>query len=80
MSMVVYTGIMLYFVIKSICAYFEYPLLTLVSFSNQWPQAFPAVTICNYSPLQYDKFIGPFLNYTNMFNLTNTTDSSTFSQ
>jgi hypothetical protein len=44
----------------------------------EWPQAFPAVTICNYSPLRYDQFIGPFLNYTNALNLTNTTDTTQF--
>lgn len=79
-SLIIFTGIMLYFVVQSISAYYEYPLQTLVSFDNQWPQAFPAVTICNYSPLRYDRFIRSFLNYTNTLNLTNTTDTSKFSQ
>ncbi len=78
-SLLIFTGIMLYFVIESILAYFEYPTQTLVSIVVEWPQAFPAVTICNYSPLCYDRFIGPFLNYTNSLNLTNTNDTTTFS-
>ncbi len=32
---------------------------------SEWPLLYPAVTICNYSPLRYDTFIEPFLNYTN---------------
>ena len=79
-SSIIFTGIMLYFVVQSISAYYQYPLQTLVSFDGQWPQAFPAVTICNYSPLRYDRFIGSFLNYTNALNLTNTTDINNFSQ
>jgi len=78
-SCVVFTGIALYFIIEAILAYFAYPTQTSISFSNEWPQAFPAVTICNYSPLRFDTFIGPYLNYTNALNLTNTTDTSTFS-
>ena len=38
--------------------------------------AFPAVTICNYSPLRFDLILGPFLDYAkaqNMSNITNTT-------
>lgn len=78
-SSIIFTGIMLYFVARSISAYYQYPLQTLVSFDDQWPQTFPAVTLCNYSPLRYDRFIGPFLNYTNTLSLTNTTDTSKFS-
>jgi hypothetical protein len=60
-SFISYTGIMLYFVIEAILAYFQYPTQTSVTFSDEWPQAFPAVTICNYSPFRYDQFIGPYL-------------------
>ncbi|CAF4266703.1 unnamed protein product [Adineta steineri] len=55
-----------------VSSYFQYPTQTSVSFVTEWPQAFTAVTICNYSPIRYDRFIIPFLNYTNMVNLTNT--------
>lgn len=75
----VFTGIMLYFVIETILAYYGYPTQTSVSFSDQWPQVFPAVTICNYSPFVYDRFIESYLNYTNELNLTNTTNTSVFS-
>jgi hypothetical protein len=77
-STLIFAGIMMYFVIESILAFFQYPTQTSVSIIVEWPQAFPAVTICNYSPLRYDQFIGPFLNYTNTFNLTNTTDTTNF--
>jgi hypothetical protein len=68
---------MIYFVVQSIESYFSYPTQTLVSFVKQHLQPFPAVSICNYSPLRFDTFIGPFINYTNALNLTNTNDTST---
>ncbi|UJR17418.1 hypothetical protein I4U23_004313 [Adineta vaga] len=63
---------------ETIIAYFQYPTQTSVSIIVEWPQAFPAVTVCNYSPLRYDRFIDPFLNYTNTLNLTNTTNKTNF--
>ncbi|CAF1563569.1 unnamed protein product, partial [Adineta steineri] len=77
-SLLIFAIIMTYFIIQSIYAYFQYPTQTSVSFVTEWPQAFPAVTICNYSPIRYDRFITPFLNYTNMLNLTNTNDTNSF--
>ncbi|CAF1499272.1 unnamed protein product [Rotaria sordida] len=77
-STLIFTGVMIFFITQSIREYFEYPSQTSVSIAVGWPQAFPAVTICNYSPLRYDRFIGPFLNYTNTLNLTNTTDTTNF--
>jgi hypothetical protein len=62
-SLVIYTSIMLYFIAQSIQQYFQYPTQTSVAMEFEWPQAFPAVTICNYSPLRYDLFIDPFLAY-----------------
>lgn len=73
----IFSGAMLYFVIKSITNYFDYPTQTSVSVLVERSQPFPAVSICNYSPIRFDRFIGPFLNYTNSRNLTNTTDNST---
>jgi hypothetical protein len=78
-AFVCYTGIMLYFIIESIQAYFTYPTQTSVSFNVERLQPFPAVTICNFSPIRFDKFIGPYLNYTNSHNLTDTNDTSTLS-
>ncbi|UJR23144.1 hypothetical protein I4U23_026163 [Adineta vaga] len=79
-SFVSFLGIMCYFVIQSVLAYYQYPTLTSVSFEDEWPQTFAATTICNFSPFRYDKFIEPFLNYTNALNLTNTTDTTTFTE
>ena len=72
------TSIMLYFVTESIKSYFEYASTTSVSIVVERTQTFPAVTFCNYAPARYDRIIGPFLNYTNSNNLTNTNDTSTF--
>ncbi|UJR17382.1 hypothetical protein I4U23_004277 [Adineta vaga] len=74
-STLVFTGILLYFVIESVKGYFSYPSQTLISSSQEWPLVFPAVTICNYSPLRFDLFMKPFLNYTNSLNLTNSNDT-----
>lgn len=73
-STLIFASIMTYFIVEAIIAYFQYPSQTSVSVIVEWPQAFPAVTICNYCPLRYDRFIGPYLNYLQMFNLTNITD------
>jgi hypothetical protein len=77
-STLAFTCIMTYFVVKSILQYYQYPTQTSVAIVVEFPQAFPAVTICNYSPIRYDQFIGPFLNYTNARNLTNTTNTTNF--
>ncbi|UJR32482.1 hypothetical protein I4U23_019944 [Adineta vaga] len=79
-SFLIFTGIMCYFISQAIIAYFQYPTQTSVEFVGQWPQPFPGVTICNYSPLRYDQFIGPYLNYTNSLNWTNTTDTTVFTR
>ncbi|CAF1214339.1 unnamed protein product [Adineta steineri] len=78
-SFLIYTGIMFYFIIQAIREYFKYPTQTSVDFVGQWPQVFPAVTFCNYSPIRYDRFIESFTTYTNSLNLTNLTDSTPMS-
>ncbi|CAF1227990.1 unnamed protein product [Adineta steineri] len=77
-SLLIFLGVMIYFVTESIIAYFQYSTQTSVTVVVEYPQAFPAVTVCNYSPLRYDRFISPFLNYTNARNLTNTTNTTNF--
>lgn len=77
-SFFVFTGVMVYFVSSSTMAYFQYPTQTSVSIVVERSQAFPAVSICNYQPVLYDRLIGPFLDYTNARNLTNTTDTTNF--
>ena len=79
-SLLAFTGIMTYFIAESIQAYFAYPTQTLVSIAEENNPLFPAVTFCNYSPLRYDRFIQPFLDYTNGLNLTNTNDTTSFSE
>ena len=77
-SLLIFTGIMLSFIVTSIKEYFEYPTQTLVSIDKDVEQAFPAVTICNRSPIRFDRFINPFLEYTNERGITNTNDTTNF--
>lgn len=77
-SFLIATGIMNYFVTQSIQNFFQYPTKTSVSVYVERSQTFPAVTFCNYSPGRFDRFIEPFLNYTNSINATNTNDTTTF--
>lgn len=78
-SFLAFTGIMIYFVVKAILAYFNYPTQFNLDIISEWPQYFPAVTICNNSPIRFDTFIEAFLNYTNSLNITNSNDTSTLS-
>ena len=74
-SLLIFAGIMLFFIVSSIQEYFEYPTQTLVSINEDWNQPFPAVTICNRSPMRFDRVIEPFLEYTNERGITNTNDT-----
>ena len=77
-SFIGFTGVMIMFVTQSLVMYFQYPTQTSVSIVVERSQAFPAVTICNYAPARFDLLIGPFLNFTNARNLTNSNDTTTF--
>lgn len=77
-SFLIFTGVMIFFVTETIIAYFQYPTQTSVSIVVERSQTFPAVTFCNYAPARFDRIIGPFLNYTNSLNVTNTNDTSVF--
>ncbi|CAM4896408.1 unnamed protein product [Rotaria socialis] len=79
-ALICFTGIMVYFITQTIRAYFNYPTQTSVTIVVEWPQLFPAVSICNYGMIRYDRFIGPFVNYTNTLNITNTTDTANFTE
>ena len=68
---------MLYFIIKSIINYFNYPTQINVDIIREWPQYFPAFSICNACPFHLDQFLPAFLNFTYKFNLTNDTNAST---
>lgn len=72
---IVFFGAMIFFLIKAIVAYFEYPTSIDTSFVSEWPQYFPAVSFCNISPLRRDQFWPVFLNFSLMNNLTSTVSS-----
>jgi hypothetical protein len=74
-----FTALMTYFVVTAIVNYFAYPTNIDISVVNEWPQYFPAFSLCNASPLRMDQFIEAFLNYTNALNLTDSNDTTTFS-
>ena len=77
-SFISFTGIMVYFIAKSIINYFEYPVQTGVAVFIEQPQIFPAFTFCNHGFFRYDKMIDEYVNYTNSKNITNTTASAPF--
>lgn len=79
-SLIGFTGVMFYFIIEAIRAYFNYPTQTSIDIIPEWPQYFPAFTLCNISPIRFDGFIVPFLNYTGALNGTNITDINSFSK
>jgi len=78
-SVLGFTAVMAYFVVSAIIDYFEYPTNIDVNVVNEWPQYFPAVSLCNASPLRMDQFMKAFLEYTNGLNLTDTNDTTTLS-
>ena len=73
-----FAGVMTYFVTESIKIYFEYPTQTSVSIVDERSQVFPAVTFCNYAPFRFDRLMEQISNYTNFFNMTNMSDTTTF--
>jgi hypothetical protein len=77
-SFIIFTGIMVYFVTAAVIAYFHYPTSIDINIVSEWPQYFPAVSICNVSPMRLDRFSEPFLNFTRENNLTSP-NSSAFS-
>ncbi|CAF3139278.1 unnamed protein product [Rotaria sp. Silwood2] len=76
LSFISFTGVMIFFVIKAILGYFNYPTSMDVSFISEWPQEFPAFSFCNISPLRLDLFWKPFLNYSIMNNWTSANDTT----
>ena len=79
-SFVGFTAVTIYFITKAILAYLKYPTQVNVDIVTEWPQDFPAVSLCNASPLRLDRFVQPFLNYTNAMNLSNVTNTSAIPQ
>ena len=75
-SFIIYMGIMIYFIVKALLDYFEYPTNIDVSYISEIPQNFAAFSLCNGSPMRLDRFIGPFLNYTNATSSTDWNDTN----
>lgn len=70
-----FTGVMLYFIIIAICAYFEYPTQTKISIASRRIRYFPALTICNACGIRADALETPFNDYIAFLNMTNGNDS-----
>lgn len=62
-SFLVFMSIMIYFIVTTIIAYFHYPTNIDVDVVSEWPQYFPAVSVCNISPVRRDKFEEPFYEF-----------------
>ncbi|UJR12505.1 hypothetical protein I4U23_016680 [Adineta vaga] len=77
-SFVIFTGIMIYFVITSIIDYFNYPTKIDLNIDNEWPQYFPAFSFCNFIGFRSDRFLPAFINYTQSQNFTTTNDTTTW--
>ncbi|UJR11174.1 hypothetical protein I4U23_015355 [Adineta vaga] len=75
-SFISFTIVMIYFVVKSILSYYEYPTQIDINIIREWPQYFPAVSICNAGPFRLDRFLEAFYNYTDRINATNTNNRS----
>lgn len=72
-TFVIFFGIMIFFVVQSIRAYFQYETTIDNSFETEQPAYFPAISFCNISPIRFDKIVEPLINFTN-FTLTNPID------
>ena len=71
MAFLIVAGVMVYFITRTIISFFAYSTQISMSVVAEQEQVFPAVTVCNYSPIRSDYLFGPFFNYTNSRNLTN---------
>ena len=78
-SFIVFTAIMTFFVIGAIMDYYEYPTKFNTNFVEEWPQYFPAFSLCHASPLRLDRIIEIYLNYTKSLNLNISNDTKIWS-
>lgn len=69
-SFIVFTGLMIYFIIKAFLAYYEYPTTVDTSFMPDQKQLFPAVSFCLYGGSKLESVIGPLSNYAASINVT----------
>lgn len=75
-SFICFTGVMTYFVTTALIIYFNYPTQIDLNVIREWPQYFPAVSICNAAPFRLDRFIQSFFNYTRSKNITTPTNAN----
>ena len=79
-SLLAFTGFMVYLIVTAVLAYFQYPTQINIDIVTEWPQLFPAFSFCNAGAMRLDQLMEPFMNYTNALNWTvtnGTTMSST---
>ena len=67
---------MIYFIVEALLDYIEYPTNIDVSYVTELPQNFAAFSLCNASPMRFDRFIEPFLSYTNATSSTDWNDTN----
>lgn len=77
---IVFAGIMVFFIIQSFREFLAFPTQTSVAGVTERKQAFPAVSICNHSPIRADLFMDSFLQITNSMNLTKPNETLVFTQ
>ena len=78
-SFLTFTAIMIYFIAQATLTYYAHPTNIDIKITNDWPQYYPAVSICNSAPLLWDKFWEPFREYLETLNLTDNIDNTTIS-
>ena len=71
-----FLGIMLYFIVEAIRAYFAYPTQTSVELKSERSQFFPAFTFCNGGGLRSDILKSLYTASTNVSNITNSVNSA----
>lgn len=70
-AFIAFTGVMLYFIVEAIIAFYQYPTQTSVSFVSERSQYFPAFTFCNTGGTRFDALMNAYKNYLNASNMTN---------
>jgi hypothetical protein len=78
-SFIAFTAITIFFVIKEIMNYFEYPTTFDRNFIEERTADFPAFTLCHASGLRLDRLLEPYLNYTKSLNLNISNDTKVWS-
>lgn len=72
-SFIGFFGATTYFIVIAIQAYFDYETKMDINYDKQWPQNFPAVSVCSMSPFRLDQLYEPLVNFINRTTSTNGT-------